>query len=215
MVTIPISAEPVSARLARTEAAIRAAFTVHESKLLSLPAPEQPRAGATAGQLMAAMAKNAAIGNPVDVVRAWGAGFEKAVQDQLAALDGIKSEGETLKALADHLRGNGAMPAGLGPELRAAAVTLTNSDDKSLALAVARKIDLLVAPQIQEAERVRKTFGAKAQDAAELVIQKRSAEWLIKAGLPDAARPFELRHKALAEKRAAKSKSKKQEIGDE
>jgi hypothetical protein len=152
------------------------------------------------------MTKRAAAGDPADIVRRWGSAFRAEVTALLGELDEIKVEGEQFRAIARYLKNNEKLPGGIDPQLRAAAFTLFNQTDKSLALNTARRIELLIDDQMNEIDRLKTVWASKSSVAADLVIAKRSADFLRRCGRADAAEIFDKQHKELAERRAAMTK---------
>jgi hypothetical protein len=202
-----------SEKLALLESRVKAAFAKHEAQLTLIDIPPTPRANATPGELAVIMSKRASAGDPADTVRQWGAAFRAEVTSLLGELDAIKAEGAQFRAIARYLKNNEKLPGGIDPQLRAAAFTLFNQTDKSLALNTARRIELLIDDQMNEIDRMKAVWASKSSAAADLVIAKRSAEFLRKCGRSGDAAIYDKQHKELAERRAAMSKrSRRNEV---
>lgn len=207
-----MTATPTSEKLIGIEDRLRAAFTIHEAKALTLPIPATVRPDASPGEIIAAMTKNAAMAPPIEVVKQWGEAFRADVDTQLAALDSIREEGAMWKGVVDFLRGKAAFPPhGTPPDIRASAMTLAAATDKSLALATARRIELAVDDQIAELDRMKSVWGEKSSLAADIVIAKKTAAYLDRCGDSANAEIYARKHAKLAEQRAAMGKRARRE----
>lgn len=208
---------PTSEKIAVLEQRLRAKFALAEAKLTTSPTPQRPAPNASPGDLLVLMSKNSAIPDPEDTVKAWGEEFRGDVDRLLSELDRMAAEGAMWSAVVKFLRDKiTSLPADTPPEIVASVATLKAATDGS-ALTCARRIELIIDDQIAELARVKAIWGSRSSIACDIVIAKRSAEFLHRAGRHEAARPYEIKHTAMAQKRAELQRRGRRErnTGDE
>jgi hypothetical protein len=189
-----------SEKLHALESRVKASFVAHESRVhIKLVSPTDPGPNASAGAILVEMTKRAAAPDPRKAVAEWSDAFRADISKAMAELDDITAHGEALEALAKYLRGNGAMPKGISPELRSAADTLMQASDPTLRTNAARRIDLAIEQQLFTCRRMQRGWKKRTEIAVDVVTSKHASRFFTDCGEYEAAATYTRKYEAAIE----------------